>query len=196
VNCTELLIPSDGFEKPPIRIRLCVAAELCQHLTSPIHLLLRTIDIELKWAISDKLIDPKIVDMYVIFGGLSGAIIRDIITWLMALPTNSSHAIISGYAGAAIAKVGFGSLLLKGWAPVILFLFISPVIGFLLGYCFMVVTIWLSHSRERHKAERTFRHLQLLSAGAYSLGHGTNDAQRPWELSLRCWWQAERKNGR
>jgi PiT family inorganic phosphate transporter len=166
------------------------------HLTSPIHLLLRTIDIELKWAISDKLIDPKIVDMYVIFGGLSGAIIRDVITWLMALPTSSSHAIISGYAGAAIAKVGFGSLLLKGWAPVILFLFISPVIGFLLGYCFMVVTIWLSHSRERHKAERTFRHLQLLSAGAYSLGHGTNDAQRPWELSLRCWWQAERKNGR
>jgi hypothetical protein len=79
---------------------------------------------------------------------------------------------------------------------VILFLLISPVIGFRLGYCFIVVTISLSHSRERHKAERTFRHLQLLSAGAYSLGHGTNDAQRPWELSLRCWWQAERKNGR
>jgi PiT family inorganic phosphate transporter len=128
--------------------------------------------------ISDKLIDPKIVDMYVIFGGLFGAIIWDIITWLMALPTSSSHAIISGYAGAAIAKAGFGSLLLKGWAPVILFLLISPVIGFFLGYCFMVVTIWLSHSRERHKAERTFRHLQLVSAGAYSLGHGTNDAQK------------------
>jgi len=103
--------------------------------------------------ISNKLIDPKIVDTYVIFGGLFGAIIWDIITWLMALPTSSSHAIISGYAGAAIAKAGFGSLLLKGWAPVILFLLISPVIGLLLGYCFMVVTIWLSHSRERHKAE-------------------------------------------
>lgn len=95
---------------------MCTCGTL-PHLTSPIHLLLRTIDIELKWAISDKLIDPKIVDMYVIFGGLSGAIIRDVITWLMALPTSSSHAIISGYAGAAIAKVGFGSLLLKGWAP-------------------------------------------------------------------------------
>src|SRR6202789_1943917 len=128
--------------------------------------------------ISDKLIDPKVVDLYVIFGGLFGAIIWDMITWLMALPTSSSHAIISGYAGAAIAKAGFGSLLLKGWTPVILFLIISPVIGLLLGYCFMVGTIWLSYSRERHKAERTFRHLQLLSAGAYSLGHGTNDAQK------------------
>jgi phosphate/sulfate permease len=91
---------------------------------------------------------------------------------------NSMENRLPGYAGAAIAKAGFGSLLLKGWAPVILFLLISPVIGLLLGYCFMVVTIWLSHSRERHKAERTFRHLQLLSAGAYSLGHGTNDAQK------------------
>src|ERR1700689_4034699 len=83
--------------------------------------------------VSDKLIDPKVVDMYVIFG----AIIRDLITWLMALPTSSSHAIISAYAGGAIAKAGFASLLLKGWAPVILFLIISPVIGLILGYWFM-----------------------------------------------------------
>jgi PiT family inorganic phosphate transporter len=116
--------------------------------------------------------------MYVIFGGLFGAIIWDLITWLMALPTSSSHAIISAYAGGAIAKAGFGSLLLKGWAPVILFLIISPVIGLILGYCFMVFVSWLSHSSERHKAERRFSHLQLLSAGAYSLGHGTNDAQK------------------
>jgi inorganic phosphate transporter, PiT family len=128
--------------------------------------------------VSDKLIDPKVVDMYVIFGGLLGAIIWDLITWLMALPTSSSHAIISAYAGAAIAKAGFGSLLLKGWVPVILFLVISPVIGLILGYCFMVGVSWLSHASERHKAERRFSHLQLLSAGAYSLGHGTNDAQK------------------
>src|ERR1035438_1805623 len=118
--------------------------------------------------VSDKLIDPKVVDMYVIFGGLFGAIIWDLITWLMALPTSSSHAIISAYAGGAIAKAGFGSLLLKGWAPVILFLIISPVIGLILGYCFMVFVSWLGHSSERHKAERRFSHLQLLSAGAYS----------------------------
>jgi inorganic phosphate transporter, PiT family len=128
--------------------------------------------------ISDKLIDPKVVDLYVIFGGLFGAIIWDIITWLMALPTSSSHAIISGYAGAAIAKAGFSSLLLKGWVPVLVFLVISPIIGMILGYIFMIVVTWLSFKRERHKTERTFKHLQLISAGAYSLGHGTNDAQK------------------
>jgi PiT family inorganic phosphate transporter len=128
--------------------------------------------------ISDKLIDPKVVDMSVIFGGLFGAIIWDLITWLMALPTSSSHAIISGYAGGAIAKAGFASLLLKGWIPVIIFLIISPLIGLILGYVFMVLVSWLSFLRERHRAERTFSYLQLISAGAYSLGHGTNDAQK------------------
>jgi inorganic phosphate transporter, PiT family len=128
--------------------------------------------------ISDKLIDPKAVDMYVIFGGLFGAIVWDIITWLMALPTSSSHAIISAYAGGAIAKAGFGSLLLKGWIPVVTFLVVSPVIGLILGYCFMLLVSWLAFAAERHRAERTFSHLQLLSAGAYSLGHGTNDAQK------------------
>jgi inorganic phosphate transporter, PiT family len=128
--------------------------------------------------VSDKLIDPHVVDMYVIFGGLFGAIVWDLITWLMALPTSSSHAIISAYAGGAIAKAGFGSLLLRGWVPVIVFLVISPVIGLILGYFFMVLVSWLSHKSERHKAERRFSHLQLLSAGAYSLGHGTNDAQK------------------
>jgi PiT family inorganic phosphate transporter len=128
--------------------------------------------------ISDKLIDPKAVDMYVIFGGLFGAIIWDIVTWLMALPTSSSHAIISAYAGGAIAKAGFGSLLLKGWIPVITFLIVSPIIGLILGYIFMILASWFSHSTERHKAEGIFKRLQLVSAGAYSLGHGTNDAQK------------------
>src|ERR1700721_1984778 len=118
--------------------------------------------------ISDKLIDPKIVDMYVIFGGLFGAIIWDIITWLMALPTSSSHAIISGYAGAAIAKAGFGTLLLKGWAPVIVFLVISPVIGLVLGWAIMTAVSWLTCHTERYKAERRFRNLQFVPAGLYS----------------------------
>jgi inorganic phosphate transporter, PiT family len=128
--------------------------------------------------ISDKLIDPKVVDLYVIFGGLVGAIVWDIITWLMALPTSSSHAIISAYAGGAIAKAGFSSLLLKGWMPVVTFLVVSPIVGLILGYIFMLVASWLSHNTERHKAEKRFSHLQLISAGAYSLGHGTNDAQK------------------
>src|ERR1700730_13962646 len=122
--------------------------------------------------ISDKLIDPKIVDMYFIFGGLFGAIIWDIITWLMALPTSSSHAIISGYAGAAIAKAGFSVILVKGWVPVIVFLILSPIAGMILGWMIMTTVSWLTRHIERYKAERRFRHLQLVSAGLYSLGHG------------------------
>jgi PiT family inorganic phosphate transporter len=128
--------------------------------------------------ISDKLIDPQVVDLYVIFSGLFGAILWDIITWLMALPTSSSHAIISAYAGGAIAKAGFSAILVKGWVPVISFLVLSPIIGLVLGYVFMIVVSWLSFKTERHKAEKTFSRLQLISAGAYSLGHGTNDAQK------------------
>lgn len=128
--------------------------------------------------ISDKLIDPKVVDVYVVCGGLLGAIAWNVITWLLALPTSSSHAIISGYAGAAIAKAGFASILVKGWIPVIVFLIISPVIGMILGWIFMTVVSWLTYRTERQKAQRWFRHLQLLSAGFYSLGHGTNDAQK------------------
>jgi len=128
--------------------------------------------------ISSKLIDPKAVDLYVIFGGLIGAIAWDILTWLMALPTSSSHAIISGFAGAAIAKAGFGSILLKGWIPVITFLIVSPIIGLILAYIFMTAVSWLSYRKERHTMEKVFSRLQLVSAGAYSLGHGTNDAQK------------------
>jgi PiT family inorganic phosphate transporter len=94
------------------------------------------------------------------------------------LPTSSSHAIISGFAGAAIAKAGFKVLLLKGWVPVITFLVVSPIFGFVLAYIVMVAVTWISHKSSRHKAEGVFRKLQLVSAGAYSLGHGTNDAQK------------------
>lgn len=128
--------------------------------------------------ISNKLIDPKAVDVYVVCGGLIGAIIWDIITWLMALPTSSSHAIISGYAGAAIAKAGFKVILVKGWIPVLVFLVISPIIGMVLGWAIMTGVTWLTRHSNRYKAQARFRHLQLMSAGLYSLGHGTNDAQK------------------
>ena len=128
--------------------------------------------------ISSHLIDPHAIDVYVVFGGLLGAISWDILTWWLALPTSSSHAIISGFAGAAIAKAGVKSLLLKGWIPVFTFLAISPVVGFILAYILMVSVTWLFHKTPRHKAESVFRRLQLISAGAYSLGHGTNDAQK------------------
>jgi PiT family inorganic phosphate transporter len=128
--------------------------------------------------ISNKLIDPKVVDVYVVCGGLIGAIAWDIITWLMALPTSSSHAIISAYAGAAIAKAGWNSILIKGWIPVLAFLIISPILGMVLGWGIMIGVSWMTRHVERYKAEGRFRHLQLVSAGLYSLGHGTNDAQK------------------
>jgi inorganic phosphate transporter, PiT family len=128
--------------------------------------------------ISEKLIDPKAVDAFVICGGLIGAIVWDIITWLAAMPTSSSHAIISGYAGAAIARAGWAAILPKGWIPVIAFLIISPIIGAILGWAIMTFTAWLTRNSERYKTEMRFRHLQLVSAGLYSLGHGTNDAQK------------------
>jgi PiT family inorganic phosphate transporter len=128
--------------------------------------------------ISEKLIDPHAVDIYVILGGVLGAIAWDIITWLLGLPTSSSHALISGFAGAAIAKGGFSVILLHGWVPVIVFLVLSPLIGLILGYLVMILVSWLTFRVERHKAQSIFQRLQLLSAGAYSLGHGTNDAQK------------------
>jgi PiT family inorganic phosphate transporter len=96
----------------------------------------------------------------------------------MALPTSSSHAFVSGYAGAAIAKAEFSSILVKGWIPVITFLIISPIVGMILGWLIMTCVSWMTHKTERYQAENRFRHLQLISAALYSLGHGTNDAQK------------------
>jgi PiT family inorganic phosphate transporter len=124
------------------------------------------------------LIDTSMVDVYVVFGGLIGAIIWNIITWLLALPTSSSHALISAYAGAAVAKRGFGVIILAGWKPVLLWLVLSPCIGFALGAFNMVVVAWIFQRSTPHRVDALFRRLQLVSAGAFSLGHGTNDAQK------------------
>jgi PiT family inorganic phosphate transporter len=125
------------------------------------------------------LVDTRFVDVFVVLGGLMGAIIWDIITWLLALPTSSSHALVSGVAGAAIAKAGFGAIILgKGWGLLILFLFVSPMIGFLLGAINMVAVAWMCRRATPHRVDARFRRLQLLSASIYSLGHGGNDAQK------------------
>ena len=129
--------------------------------------------------IAKGLVHPEIVDVYVVFGGLMGAIIWNIITWLLALPTSSSHALVSGIAGAAIAKSGFGALILgKDWALLLVFIFCSPMIGFLLGGAMMVLVAWLFRRQTPHRVDRYFRRMQLLSAAIYSLGHGGNDAQK------------------
>lgn len=124
------------------------------------------------------MIDLAVVDYYVILAGLLGAILWDLITWYLGLPISSSHALIGGYAGAAIVKAGFSVLILSGWIKVLSFIVISPLLGMLLGYAFMVLVSWLFRKSPASKANMLFRRLQLLSAASYSLGHGMNDAQK------------------
>jgi PiT family inorganic phosphate transporter len=125
------------------------------------------------------LIYPQSIDVYVVFGGLMGAIIWNIITWLLALPTSSSHALMSGIAGAAIAKGGFSVIIVgKGWGLLLLFIILSPLIGFLLGGTIMVMMAWTFRRATPSRVDKSFRRLQLLSAAIYSLAHGGNDAQK------------------
>ena len=125
------------------------------------------------------LVYPEYVDIYVVLAGLTGAIIWNILTWLLALPTSSSHALVSAIAGAAIAKAGFRSIIIgREWGMILLFLFLSPVIGFLLGAIIMTCTAWMFRRATPHRVDVLFRRLQLASAGIYSLGHGGNDAQK------------------
>ncbi|SDV47551.1 inorganic phosphate transporter [Chitinasiproducens palmae] len=123
-------------------------------------------------------IDSDVVDHYVIFGALAGAIAWSVITWISGIPSSSSHALIGGLVGAAVAKAGFGSLNLHGLLTTVAFIFISPLLGFILGSMFMVAVSWLYFRTPPAKVDRRFRRLQLLSAGLYSLGHGGNDAQK------------------
>ena len=124
------------------------------------------------------MIDIEIVTFAVIFGGLTGAIIWDLITWYFGLPTSSSHALIGGYAGAAVAKAGFGAILPAGWTKTILFIFLSPIIGLLLGFGLMLAILWAFRWTPPSRVDRTFRRLQLVSAAFFSLNHGANDAQK------------------
>ena len=124
------------------------------------------------------LIHVELVDPQVILGGLLGAIAWDLITWYYGIPTSSSHALMGGYAGSAIAKAGIGVLIPGGWVKPILFIFLAPLIGFVLGIALMVLVGWTFRRAHPRNIDRWFRRLQLVSAAAYSLGHGTNDAQK------------------
>lgn len=121
---------------------------------------------------------PGIVDTHVVFGALLGAITWNFLTWYYGIPSSSSHALIGGIVGAAVAKAGTGSLLSSGILKTVAFIFVSPLLGFLLGSLMMVLVAWLFRRVRPLKADKWFRRLQLLSAGAYSLGHGGNDAQK------------------
>ena len=124
------------------------------------------------------LVDLSIVTFAVIFAALMGAILWDLITWYYGLPTSSSHALIGGYAGAAIAKAGWGSIILSGWTKTLIFIVLAPLIGMVLGFALMVAILWAFSGMSPGKVDHWFRRMQLVSAAAYSLGHGGNDAQK------------------
>ena len=124
------------------------------------------------------MIDIRIVTFAVVFGGLTGAIIWDLITWYFGLPTSSSHALIGGYAGAAVAKAGFAAILPAGWTKTIIFIFLSPLIGLSAGLLLMTSIFWVFRWTPPSRVDRWFRRLQLVSAAFFSLNHGANDAQK------------------
>jgi PiT family inorganic phosphate transporter len=132
------------------------------------------------------MVDLSIVTQYVVLAGLLGAIAWDLLTWVLGLPTSSSHALIGGYAGAAIARATMvrgwhhclSVIIPGGWTKTIIFIFIAPVMGFFLGFGFMVAIYWIFRKKAPRQVDTWFRKLQLLSAAAYSLGHGGNDAQK------------------
>ena len=124
------------------------------------------------------MIDISIVTPQVIFAALLGAIGWNLFTWLMGLPTSSSHALIGGYAGAAIVKAGPGVIIAHGWVKTIIFIFVAPLLGMVLGVLFITITTWIVHKGNPARINKAARRLQLLSAALYSLGHGGNDAQK------------------
>ena len=123
-------------------------------------------------------IDPAIVDHYVVFGALVGAISWNLLTWFYGIPSSSSHALIGGLVGAAVAKAGSGSLISSGLIKTISFIVLSPLLGFLFGSMMMLIVSWLFVRSTPQPVDKWFRRMQLISASMYSLGHGGNDAQK------------------
>ena len=124
------------------------------------------------------MIDLAVVTPEVILAGLVGAIFWNLFTWYYGLPVSSSHGLIGGYAGAAVAKAGFSAILWGGWVKTLIFIVVAPFMGLTLGFALMVSVTWLFRRWAPFKLDHLFRRLQLISAGLYSLGHGGNDAQK------------------
>jgi PiT family inorganic phosphate transporter len=124
------------------------------------------------------MVDLKVVTFSVIFSGLLGAIIWDLITWYWGLPTSSSHALFGGYGGAAVAKAGFSAIIVAGWTKTIVFIVIAPLVGLSVGWLMMVTSLWVFRRASPRRVDGFFRKMQLVSAAAFSLMHGANDAQK------------------
>src|SRR6266550_3316071 len=124
------------------------------------------------------MIDVNVVTFAVVFAGLAGATLWDLITWYFGLPTSSSHALMGGYAGSAVAKAGWGVIIASGWTKTLVFIVLSPLIGMVLGLLLMTTVMWIFRGTAPSRVDKYFRRLQLVSAALFSLGHGTNDAQK------------------
>ena len=124
------------------------------------------------------IIDPSVVDPAVILGALSGAILWNVLTWYLGIPSSSSHALVGGLVGAGTAKAGFGAIISSGVIKTAVFIFAAPVIGMIMAILMVIITSWLFKPVPAKAADRTFRNLQLASSAAYSIGHGANDAQK------------------
>src|SRR3954469_20246965 len=135
--------------------------------------------------IAKDVVEPNVLTNGVIFAGLIGAIAWDVITWYVGLPTSSSHALVGGMAGAAVASAGWAGLTASGLQVIPVFFVLSPIVGFLLGFTIMVAVYWLFHRYRRvDNLNKGFRRMQLVSAAAFSLGHGANDAQKTMGIIL------------
>ena len=124
------------------------------------------------------MIDVDVVTPSVILGALLGAIIWNLLTWWLGLPSSSSHALLGGFAGAAVAKAGFGAIIVSGWTKTLIFIVLSPLIGLMLGWLLMWAVMWIFHRTSPGKVERFFRWAQMTSSAFFSLSHGGNDAQK------------------
>ncbi|MBI4915606.1 MAG: inorganic phosphate transporter [Acidobacteria bacterium] len=141
------------------------------------------------------LIAPDAVTVWVILAGLIGAIVWDLITWYFGLPTSSSHALIGGFAGAAVAKVGFAAIIYAGWTKTLVSMFVSPFVGLALGLFIMSLVSWIFRRTTPSRVDRFFRKGQLVSAGLYSLGHGGNDAQKTMGIIAILLYTYQRSQG-
>jgi inorganic phosphate transporter, PiT family len=134
--------------------------------------------VEVATTVGKGVVKSAVVDEWVILAGLIGAIVWDLLTWWWGLPTSSSHALIGGFAGAAVVKSGFGALIAPGLIKIGVFMVMAPLLGFVVGFLMMLLTVWVFRKATPGRVDRIFRRGQLLSAAASRLGHGTNDAQK------------------
>jgi PiT family inorganic phosphate transporter len=128
--------------------------------------------------IGKDIVEPSVVDPVLILAGLLGAIVWNLLTWWWGLPSSSSHALIGGFAGAAVAKAGVKVLVARGLEKTIAFIVLSPLLGFVLGFLFFLSVVWIFRKMRPEPVDRLFRKVQLLSAASFSFGHGLNDAQK------------------